>query len=115
MNKAAREKIGLDARNTEMLQLRLQQVRDEREEAEEKADRKRQIEEQLESKLEEKQQEQQEEQEQLWSEAQSVLEVEEIGGTKVVTTEERFLHEWADKLNVTVDELKTEIVSRSDD
>jgi chromosome segregation ATPase len=58
--------------------------------------------------------EEQHRQEQLWSEAKSVLEVEEIGGTKVVTTEERFLHEWADKLDVTVDELKTEIVARSD-
>jgi hypothetical protein len=115
LNKAAREKIGLDARNTEMLQLRLQQVRDEREEAEDKAERKRQIEEQLQSKLEEKQQQQEQEQEQLWKEAESVIDVEEIGGTEIITTKDRYLKEWADRLNISVDELKAEILARRED
>ena len=115
INKLLKRYMNGDSSQDRMLQLREEQLEGQLNSLQTQAES---IEEQLNSirqRRTKREKQEQEQQEQLWNEAKSVLEVEEIGGTKIVTTEERFLHEWADKLDVTVDELKTEIVSRSDD
>jgi len=115
MNKAAREKIGLDTRNTEMLRFRLNQVREEREEAEQKAERKSKLEEKLEKQLEQQQQQEEQETEELWQEAKAAITVEEIGGTPVITTKEEYVEQWAEKLDLSLDVFKDKIIARKEE
>jgi len=51
---------------------------------------------------------------QRWSDALDVMDVDEIGGTKVITTDEKFVSQWADKLNMDIAEFKAEVIQRTE-
>ena len=103
VNRAVRREMGiLESQNDDMVELRLQQVRDEREDLEERAERKQRLEERLEKQLQIAEEEQKDRIE--WYAHKVHLE-ETLGGTLEPRVTDQRLAELADEAGCTVDEL----------
>ena len=106
---------GLDDGSKHLITLRLKQVRSEIESLESRVENKRAEEEHLESLLEQHEQEAAQDKEAMWSDALSVLDIQNVGGTTVIKTEDRFIESWADRLGLSIDEFKSEAIARSEE
>lgn len=106
---------GLDDGSKHLITLRLKQVRSEIESLESRVENKRAEEQHLESLLEQHEQEAAQDKEAMWSDALSVLDIQNVGGTTVIKTEDRFIESWADRLGLSIDEFKSEAIARSEE
>ena len=106
---------GLDDGSKHLITLRLKQVRSEIESLESRVENKRAEEEHLESLLEQHEQEAAQDKEAMWSDALSVLDIQNVGGTTVIKTEDRFIESWAERLGLSIDEFKSEAIARSEE